>query len=322
MRNTVAIFRLTLVMGGLMALCQSTFAKLNVVATTPDFASIASAIGGNEVAITTLAKPTEDPHFVDAKPSFIMKLNRADALIEGGADLEIGWLPALLDQARNSKLAQGAPGRIACNQNVQLLEVPASLDRSKGDIHAAGNPHYLTDPANARIVADHIAQAFSQLDPKSAGIYSDNLKKFTAQLDGKLKQWEGLLTPFKNQEVVAYHDSWPYFAHRFSLNISLFLEPKPGIPPTPVHLAEVILKMRSDHIHAILVEPYQNRKTAQTVGADTGATVVEVSQFPGGVKGTENGYIELMDYNIHALARALAGSKQAHMAGQTGSVIR
>src|SRR5438045_9475921 len=148
--NRLALIRWTCLIGIAVLVCQSAFAKLNVVATTPDFGSIASVIGGNEVSVTTLAKPTEDPHFVDAKPSFILKLNRADALVEGGADLEIGWLPALLDQARNSKVASGAPGRISCSQGIQLMEVPATLDRSKGDIHAAGNPHYLTDPYNAK----------------------------------------------------------------------------------------------------------------------------------------------------------------------------
>src|SRR5262249_38161349 len=125
-------------------------AKVEVVATTPDFASIAAEIGGGRASITTLAKPTEDPHFVDAKPSFIVKLNRADAVVEGGAELEIGWLPALLDQARNPRLAPGAPGRISCSQGVPLLEIPATLDRSRGDIHAAGNPHFMTDPLNAK----------------------------------------------------------------------------------------------------------------------------------------------------------------------------
>src|SRR5438874_1203955 len=165
--NGFALIRWTCLIGIAVLVCQPAFAKLNVVATTPDFGSIASVIGGNEVSVTTLAKPTEDPHFVDAKPSFILKLNRADALIEGGADLEIGWLPALLDQSRNSKLAPGAPGRIACSQGISLVEIPATLDRSRGDIHAAGNPHYMTDPVNAKIVAEHIANAFCQLDAKS-----------------------------------------------------------------------------------------------------------------------------------------------------------
>ncbi|MGE5141148.1 MAG: metal ABC transporter substrate-binding protein, partial [Rudaea sp.] len=208
----------------------------------------------------------------------------------------------------------GAAGRIACSQGVQLLEVPASLDRSKGDIHAAGNPHYLTDPNNARIVARNIADRFAQLDPKSADAYQANLKQFLARLDAKINEWEKLLAPYKGQEVTAYHDSWPYFARRFELKIDLFLEPKPGIPPTPVHLAEVILKMRTDHVRAVLVEPYQNRKTAQTVAAETGATAVDVSQFPGGVKGTEAGYLELMDYDITSLARALGTAKTASAA--------
>jgi zinc/manganese transport system substrate-binding protein len=284
-------------------------AKLNVVATTADFGSIAAAIGGDEVSVTTLAKPTEDPHFVDAKPSFILKLNRADALVEGGADLEIGWLPRLLDEARNPKLAAGAPGHIACNAGVQLLEVPAALDRSKGDIHAAGNPHFLTDPSNAKIVAQHITASFEQLQPKSAAVFRANLKQFTDRLEARMATWEKLLAPYQGQQVVAYHDSWPYFAQRFHLKIDQFLEPKPGIPPTPVHLAEVIVAMRTDHIHAILVEPYQSAKTAQAVAGKTEASVVEVSQFPGGVKGTEGGYIDLMDYNINALAKALSAGK-------------
>ena len=294
--------------GGLVAVPPAE-AKLNVVATTTDFGAIAAAIGGDAVAVTTLAKPTEDPHFVDAKPSFILKLNRADAVVEGGADLEIGWLPRLLDEARNSKLASGAPGHIGCNAGIQLLEVPTALDRSKGDIHAAGNPHYLTDPANAKPVAQHLAEALAQLEPKSAAVFRANLKRFTERLEGKLAEWEKLLAPFKGQRVVAYHDSWPYFAQRFGLRIDLFLEPKPGIPPTPVHLAEVIRRMRSEHIHAILVEPYQGRKTAQTVAGETGAIVVDVSQFPGGIKGTEEDYIGLMDAVIQDLAKALAQAK-------------
>src|SRR5262245_34513136 len=163
----------------LALLLPGAYAKLNVVATLPDLASIAREIGGDKIELTTLAKPTEDPHFVDAKPSFIVKLNRADVLIEGGAELEIGWLPALLDQARNAKLASGAPGHVACAQGIPLLEVPSTLDRSKGDIHAAGNPHYLVDPLNARAVAQRIADAFCSQDAKSADVYRANLKKFT-----------------------------------------------------------------------------------------------------------------------------------------------
>jgi zinc/manganese transport system substrate-binding protein len=284
-------------------------AKLNVVATTPDLAAIAREIGGDHIDITTLAKPTEDPHFVDAKPSFIVKLNRADLLIEGGAELEIGWLPALLDQARNSKLAPGAPGHVACAQGVPLLEVPSTLDRSRGDIHAAGNPHYLVDPENAKRVAQHIADAFCAQDPKSSAAYRANVVKFTAALDAKLSEWERALAPFKGQQLAAYHNSWLYFGNRFGLKIDLFLEPKPGLPPTPTHLAEVIAKMRQDKVRVIIVDPYLNRRTAETVAEQTGATVVDVSQFPGGIKGTEGGYIPLLDHLVGAIAQALGGKK-------------
>ncbi|MGA2854333.1 MAG: metal ABC transporter substrate-binding protein [Verrucomicrobiota bacterium] len=293
----------------MIALATVAHVKLNVVATTPDFASIAREIGGDKIDLTTLAKPTEDPHFVDAKPSFIVKLNRADVLIEGGAELEIGWLPALLDQSRNEKLASDASGRIACSQGVHLLEVPATLDRAKGDIHAAGNPHYMTDPVNAKIVAQHIAESLCALDAKSADAYRANLKKFTDAIDVKLVEWEQTLAPFKGRKVVAYHNSWLYFGDRFGLKIDLFLEPKPGIPPTPAHLAEVITKMKADNVNVVIVDPYLNRKTAETVARNTGATVVDVTQFPGGVKGTEGGYIPMMDYLVNSMAKALAGKK-------------
>ena len=290
----------------LFVLPMPALAKLNVVVTTPDLASIAKEIGGGQVEITTLAKPTEDPHFVDAKPSFIVKLSRADVLIEGGAELEIGWLPALLDQARNSRLAPGAPGHVACAQGINLLEIPSTLDRSRGDIHAAGNPHYLVDPVNAKIVAQHIANAFCSLDEKNCASYRTNLKKFEDSINTRLAEWDRILAPFKGQQIVAYHNSWLYFGSRFGLKIDLFLEPKPGIPPTPTHLAEVITKMRQDKVHVIIVDPYLNRRTAETVAEKSGATVVDVSQFPGGVKGTEGGYIPLIDYVVNAIAHALA----------------
>src|SRR5438045_3274750 len=196
-----------LVLSALFMLAPAAQAKLEVVATTPDFGSIVAEIVGHRASVTTLAKPTEDPHFVDAKPSFIVKLNRADAVVEGGAELEIGWLPALLDQSRNSKLALGAPGRIYCSQGISLVEIPATLDRSRGDIHAAGNPHYMTDPVNAKIVAEHLANAFCQLDPKSCDTYRANLKKFAGQLDGRMAEWNRLLAPFQGQRIVAYHNT-------------------------------------------------------------------------------------------------------------------
>lgn len=284
-------------------------AKLTVVATTADLGSIAREIGGDRVEITTLAKPTEDPHFVDPKPSFIIKLNRADALLEGGAELEIGWLTPLLEGARNRKLALGQPGRVICSKGVEMLEVPTVLDRAQGDIHAAGNPHYLTDPANAKIVASNIAAAFARLDANSADFFQANLKRFITQLDTKLAEWQKALALYQGRRIVAYHNSWPYFAKRFGVKVDLFLEPKPGIPPSPAHLAGVIAKMKADKIGVVFVEPQLSRRTAENVARNTGAAVVEVSHFPGGVKGTEAGYLALMDHIVNSLAKALAAQK-------------
>src|SRR4051794_40423135 len=186
----------------LLAFTPRVHGKLNVVATTSDLGSITKEIGGEHIDLTTLAKPTEDPHFVDAKPSYIVKLNHADALIEGGAELELGWLGPLLDGARNSKLEAGKPGHIYAAEGVSLLEVPSTLDRSKGDVHAAGNPHYMSDPANGKIVAEHIAKALCELDPKSCDYYNQNLKAFETRLDSKLAEWQKLLAPYQGKEVV------------------------------------------------------------------------------------------------------------------------
>jgi len=259
------------------------------------------------VDITTLARPGEDPHFVDAKPSFIVKLNKADALLEGGAELEIGWLPPLLAGARNSKIASGALGDIRCSEGVQMLEVPTALDRSRGDIHAAGNPHFLVDPANARIVAQHLADAFAKLDAAQAATYQSNLKKFTDALDAKLPEWQKKFESFQGAHITAYHNSWPYFAKRFGLQIDLFLEPKPGIPPSPAHLAEVITKMKEQKVKVIFHDPYLDHQTAGSVAGSTGAVVVEVTQFPAGAKGSEGGYIQMMEYLVNAVVKALAG---------------
>jgi zinc/manganese transport system substrate-binding protein len=299
---------IAVVLVALTTLVSTAQAKLNVVVTTPDLASIAREVGGDKVEITTLARPTEDPHFVDAKPSFIVKLNKADVLIEGGAELEVGWLPPLLAGARNDKIQSGQPGRILCNEGVSMLEVPSQLTRAEGDIHPLGNPHYVVDPANAKLIAAHLAEAFAKLDAGNGEAYRANAKKFTDALDAKFVEWQAKLAPFKGAKVVSYHKSWPYFAARFGLEMDLFLEPKPGIPPSPAHLAQVIAKMKEQQARVIIVDPYLNRKTAETVARNTGATVVDVAQMPGGVKGTDS-YIALEDYLVNSLAKALAENK-------------
>src|SRR5258705_8099038 len=190
-------------------------AKLNVVATLPDFGSLAREIGGDKVNVTVLAKSTEDPHFVDARPSFVVSLRNADVLIDGGAELELGWLPPLLQNARNPKIEIGKPGRVQTSQGIRLMNVPANVTRAAGDVHALGNPHFMSDPIIAKAVAQHIAQSFSAIDPANAAAYDANYKKFEATINAKLQEWGAVLLPFKVQNVVAYHYSCPYFAHRF-----------------------------------------------------------------------------------------------------------
>src|ERR1700680_3779691 len=279
-------------------------AKLNVVATLPDFGSVAREIGGDKIDIVVLAKPTEDPHFVDARPSFVVALRNADVLIDGGAELEIGWLPPLLQNARNPKIEVGKPGRVIASQGVRLMNVPANVTRAAGDVHALGNPHFMTDPIIAKTVALHLAKAFAAVGAPNAASYDANYKKFEATINAKLQEWGVSMLPFKGQSVVAYHDSWVYFAHRFGLNIDIFLEPKPGIPPSPSHLAEVIEKMKAQKIKAIIVEPFHDRKIAEKVASATGAKVVELSQFPGGIPGTDS-YVKLIDTLVSRLAAAL-----------------
>ena len=279
-------------------------ARLNVVATLPDFGSLAREIGGDNVNVTVLAKPTEDPHFVDARPSFVVALRSADVLIDGGAELELGWLPPLLQNARNAKLDVGKPGRVQASQGIRLMNVPTNVTRAAGDVHALGNPHFAVDPIIAKAIAQHNAQSFAAVDPPNASTYDANYKKFEAAINAKLQQWGATMLPFKGQHVAAYHDSWPYFGHRFGLEIDIFLEPKPGIPPSPSHLAEVITQMKAQKIKAIIVEPYHDRKIAERVASATGAQVVDFAQYPGALPNTDS-YIRLIDALVSRLAAAL-----------------
>jgi len=296
--------RILLAVGFCAALAIPAHAKLKVVATLPDLASLAREVGGDKVDVTALAKPTEDSHFVDARPSFVVQLRDADVLIDGGAELEIGWLPPLLQNARNPKIEVGKPGRVQASQGVRLMNVPSSATRAAGDVHAMGNPHFVVDPIIAKTVALHIAQACSAVDGANAAAYDANYKKFEATINAKLQEWGAAMLPFKGQNVVAYHDSWVYFAHRFGLNIDTFLEPKPGIPPSPSHLAEVIEKMKAQKMKAIIVEPFHDRKIAEKVASSTGAKVVDFAQYPGGLPDTDS-YVKLIDKLVANLSAAL-----------------
>jgi zinc/manganese transport system substrate-binding protein len=278
-------------------------ANLRVVATLPDLGSLAREIGKDKVDIVVLGKPAEDPHFVDARPDFVASLHDADVLIDAGAGLEVSWFPPLLEKARNPKLGIGKPGRVQASQGIRLMDIPTTVTRAS-DVHSSGNPHFTVDPIIAKAIAQRIAKSFSALDPPNAAFYDANYKKFETAINTRLQWWRGDLQLVQDEHVAAYHDSWPYFAHRFGLKIDIFLEPSPGIPPSPSHLKDVIQKMKRDHVKVIVVEPYQDRRITDTVARSTEAKVVELSQFPGGIPGTD-GYVGLVNQLVKRLADAL-----------------
>lgn len=280
-------------------------AKLNVVATLPDFGSIAESIGGDKIKVTSIARGAEDPHFVDARPSLIRVLNQADVLIEGGADLEIGWLPPLVSGARNSKIVGTAPGHVILSRGLTLLEVPnAPVDRSQGDVHPGGNPHYWLDPANAKPMAARLAEVFSQLDAANASYYAANLKQFNAALDDKLTAWMKQLEPFKGTKVVTYHKSFDYLLKRFGFELVGTLEPRPGLEPSPTHISGLIPRMKSDGVKLVIIETFRPRRTPERVANDAGAKLLVLPSSVGGVPQTKD-YFGLLDYDVAQIAKAL-----------------
>ena len=280
---------------------------LKVVATTADLGAVARAVGGDAVVVTTLARPTEDAHFVDAKPSFIRIANQADVLIEGGASLETGWLPPILDSARNPRLEAGAPGRVVAAQGLVLQDVPATLDRSLGDVHPQGNPHFMLDPVAAKTVADTIASALCAVDPARSSAYRDGQARFRAAIDAKLLTWQAALAPFKGAKVVTYHKDYDYFFVRFGLEVVGTLEPKPGIPPSPAHLTALIPAMRAQHVALIVVESYRERSNPDFVAESTGAHVLVLPTMPESKEKPD--YLELIDANVRELATALGAAR-------------
>ena len=280
-------------------------AALNVIATTEDLASLAREVGGDRIKVEAIAKGYQDPHFVEAKPSFILKLHAADLLIAVGREMEIGWLPPLIQQCRNPKIQPGANGYLDASQNVRILEIPTGqITRAMGDVHPLGNPHYWLDPENGRKIAKLFRETFSQLDPKNASTYAANEQAFTKRLDDAERSWQADLAKIKGKPVVAWHTSWRYFAEYNGMNIVGFMEPKPGVPPSPSHLAGLIQTMKQTGAKVIVMEPFYNRKTADFVASKTGATVLVLPPSVGGTKGLDD-YVQLMTNGIHQLAAIL-----------------
>ena len=284
-------------------------ATVHIVTSIQDFASIADSVGGKRVETFALSRGYQDPHFVEPKPSFILKLSRADMLIVAGLELEIGYLPPLLDQSRNEKVRPGAPGYLDASIGCDILEKPtAVVTRAMGDVHPFGNPHYWLDPNNGRVIARAIEAKLSALDPAGAAEYKANLAAFDAKIAEAEKRWDAMLGPYAGTELVTYHNSWPNFLKRFRLKASGYIEPKPGIPPTPSHTVEIINMMREKKIPVILMEPYFDDKTPKAVEEKTGAKLLRFIPSVGGVPEAKD-YLSLFEYDVKLLAKALAEKK-------------
>jgi zinc/manganese transport system substrate-binding protein len=303
MSSRIRLFVLTAL--ATLTLAAPAFAQLKVVATTEDLASIARDIGGDRVTVTGLAKGYQDPHNVDPKPSFILQVSRADVLIVVGRELEIGWLPPLITQSRNRKIQPGSPGYLDASRNVRILELPSGeITRAMGDVHPLGNPHYWLDPENGRRIAASIRDKFSELAPNDRAGFAQRYTAFDQRLAAAEKRWDAAMAPFKGTKIVTYHRSWPNFMSRFGLNVAGYVEPKPGISPSPSHTLGLIEEMKRQKIRLIVMESYFDPKTPQAIASQAGARVVTLAPSVGGEKNVTD-YIALFDHNIGLLSAAL-----------------
>ena len=280
-------------------------AELNVVTTTEDLAALAREVGGDKVKVESLSRGYQDPHFVEAKPSFVIKLHSADLLIAVGRELEIGWLPPLVNQARNAKVQPGGEGYFDASQGVKILEIPTGqLTRAMGDVHPQGNPHYWLDPDNGLRIAKGIQKKLSALGPGDAAYFAQREEAFEKRLAEAQKRWDAQMAPYKGTKIVTYHRSWPNFVDRFGLDVIGYVEPRPGIPPSPSHTIDLINDMKAKNVKIIMVEPYFDLKTPNSIARETGAKVLVMAPSVGAEKEITD-YISLFDYDIKLLTDAL-----------------
>jgi zinc/manganese transport system substrate-binding protein len=280
-------------------------AAINAMASTEDLADLTRQVGGDKVKVEGIARGYQDPHFVEAKPSFILKLAHTDLLVVVGRELEIGWLPPLIQQSRNAKIQVGADGYLDASLSAKILEIPTGqITRAMGDVHPLGNPHYWLDPDNGRRIAKTIADKLSRMSPGDATYFASRYADFDKRLAEAEKRWDAMMAPYKGVKVVTYHRSWPNFADRFGLDVIGYVEPRPGIPPSPSHTLELIAEMKRQNVKILLVEPYFDLKTPNSIGRETGARVLVMTPSVGGEKEITD-YFKLFDYDIDLLVKAI-----------------
>lgn len=300
------ITRLILLATAVVALAAApAAAAVRVVATTEDLASLAREVAGDKATVVALAKGYQDPHFVDPKPSFILEASRADLLIVVGREMEIGWLPPLINSSRNAKIQPGGNGYLDASANVRILEIPTGqITRAMGDVHSQGNPHYWLDPANGRRIAQTIKDKLVQISPADRAYFEQRYADFDKRLATAEARWDAMMAPYKGRKIVTYHRSWPNFMERFGLDVMGYVEPKPGIPPTTAHTVDLIGEMKRQGVKLIVAEPYFDLKTPQAITSQVGGQVLVLAPSVGGAKEAID-YIGLFDYNINLVAGAL-----------------
>jgi zinc/manganese transport system substrate-binding protein len=305
-------FLAVLVIVSLVLLCGSRNAqakRVNVITSTTDMAALCQEVGGDRVNVESLAKGYQDPHFVEPKPSFLLKLRQADLLIVVGLQLEIGWLPPLITQSGNSRIQVAAPGYLDASQFAEILEIPTGVvTRAMGDVHPLGNPHYWLDPATGRRIARGFAQKLGELDPPDNDYFQQRFQDFDKRLTAAEQKWDTQMAAYHGRKLVTYHNSFPNFAKHFHLEVIGYVEPRPGIPPTPSHTIALIGLMKRENCKLVLVEPYFDLKTPNSIGAATGAKVIVYLPSVGGEKQVTN-YFELFDYDIGLITKAFQATQ-------------
>src|SRR5207302_2133339 len=315
MNRKLSDFRFLIALGAALLLCSlllpivAEAKKLNVVTATTDMAALTQEVGGDKVNVESIARGYQDPHFVEAKPSFLLKLRQADLLVVVGLQLEIGWLPPLIAQSGNPRIQVGANGYLDASQFAEILEVPqGTVTRAMGDVHPLGNPHYWLDPDNGRRIAHGIANKLAEMDPSDGPYFQERFQDFDKRLSAAEQKWDAEMKPYRGRKVVTYHRSFPNFAKHFNLDVIGYVEPRPGIPPTPTHTLELIQQMKRENCRVVLVEPYFDLKTPQSVGREANAQVVVYLPSVGGEKQVTT-YFELFDYDIGLLTKAFEATK-------------
>ena len=306
MRSLHVILSLVALALGSCAFATPALAAVTVVAATPDLADIAKQVGGDRITVSSVARPNQDLHMIEPRPSDVLRIKRANLVVRVGMDLDL-WMDALLNAAANGRVNRGATGYVDASVGIRKLEVPREqITGASGDIHVYGNPHYWLDPLNGEIISVNILEGLKRVSPADANYFERNRKRFVADVHAAVQRWQERMGPYRGRKIVIYHDAWPYFVHRFNLKVLGCIEPKPGIPPTASHIASLIAQIKAEKQPVVIADAaYYPDKAAKTIAAKTGVQFVVIPSSVGGVKGADD-YISLFDRIVDGLAKGFA----------------